>query len=96
MTHALWHREHNRLAKLLRKTTGEEDDEVLFQKARAIVMAEVQVITYNEYLPLLLGPSLAASLASLPYSSNVNGAISTEFASAAFRFGHSMVPNTVR
>ena len=96
MTHALWHREHNRLAKLLHKVQPQWDDEELFQKARLIVMAEVQVITYNEYLPLLLGPEVAASLSSLPYSPSINAAISTEFSCAAFRFGHSMVPNDVR
>ena len=96
MTHTLWHREHNRLAKLLAKIQPGWKDEQLFQEARAIVVAEVQHITYNEYLPVVLGTEVAASLASLTYSPSVSAAISNEFASAAFRFGHSMVPNTVR
>ncbi|MEM7115160.1 MAG: peroxidase family protein, partial [Chloroflexota bacterium] len=53
--HTLFVREHNRLADEIRARhpvlTGEE----VYQAARRIVSAQMQVITYREFLPLLLG-----------------------------------------
>lgn len=50
----LWVREHNRIARRLKELrpcfTGEE----IYQIARKIVGAEIQHITYDEYLPHLL------------------------------------------
>jgi peroxidase len=52
------------------------------------VLGELQAITYNEWLPALLGSGLGAYRG---YDPNVNPSISNKFATAAFRFGHSIV-----
>ena len=86
--HTLWAREHNRIAKELKKLNPNWNNEKLFHTGRKIVGAMLQHITYKEYLPLL---------AKLPkyeeYNEDVNPAIVNSFATAAFRYGHSLVPN---
>lgn len=48
-------REHNRLAINLAKLNRHWPDEILFFESRRILNAEIQHITYNEFLPTVLG-----------------------------------------
>jgi len=88
--HTLFVREHNRLATLLAVQNDSLDDELLYQTTRRIVGAEIQRITYNEFLPALLGPG-APSPEDYDYDSSLTAAISNEFSTAFYRFGHSML-----
>lgn len=81
-------REHNRHADRLFKEHKDWNDEMLYQEARKIVTAEIQVIVYNEFLPALMGQSLPPYKG---YKPTVNPGISNAFAAAAYRNGHSMV-----
>ena len=51
----IWMREHNRVAKILSNLNPTWSSETVFQEARRIVIAELQHITYNKFLPTLLG-----------------------------------------
>lgn len=93
--HTIFVREHNRIATELAEQNPDLSDEELYQKARSIVVAELQVITYNEFLPALLGSD--ALDAYTGYDSSVNPGIANEFSTAAYRFGHSLLsPELVR
>lgn len=87
--HTLFVREHNFWADLLRRIFRRADGDVIYEWARAIVTAELQAITYNEFLPLLLGEDGLPSYQG--YDPNVNPGISNVFATAAYRFGHTML-----
>lgn len=97
--HTLFVREHNRLAGEIASSefpssdlTNAYVDEQIYQKARAVVGALLQKITYYEWLPAILG------FDPLPpyhgYRSGVNPQIANEFSTAVFRIGHTMLPST--
>lgn len=53
--HLLWARHHNYVAENLLKINPRWNDERLFQEAKRIVGAQLQHITYSEFLPVILG-----------------------------------------
>ena len=55
MMHTVWMREHNRISDYFIKLNKNWDDDRLYEVARRITIAQLQHITYNEFLPLLLG-----------------------------------------
>ena len=98
--HTLWVREHNRVARLLAGANPHLADEELYQEARRYVMAQWQNTVYSEFLPIVLGPELHSRFGlsvhgPSQYKKSVQPDISTEFATAAFRFGHSLISKDV-
>ena len=57
----LFMREHNRLAKVIAANHPDWRDERIFQAARRWVIGELQSITYNEFLPAILGKNAVSS-----------------------------------
>ena len=110
--HTLFVREHNRIAAELgaRLDAGEPDltvkrddaiannlvsdqDSFIYESARKLVGAQIQKITYEEFLPTLLGTSPSSTVT---YDANVDASISNEFATAAFRVGHTLLSPTIK
>jgi peroxidase len=87
--HTIFVREHNRLTRLLTRRNRKMPGYEAYERARAIVGAELQVITYGEFLPVLLGPGALAPYAG--YDPSVDPSIANVFSTVAFRFGHSML-----
>ena len=86
--HTIFMREHNRLADLIAPTvTGLSDaekDEVV-TSARKLVGIEIQVITYNEFLPALLGSFAPSTNGN--YDPDLNAEVLNEFSAALFAWG---------
>lgn len=69
-------------------------DEFVYQAARKVVGAQIQQITYKEFLPLLIGEGTLADYDG--YKAYVSADISTEFANAAYRLGHTLLSNQLQ
>ncbi len=87
--HTLFVREHNRLAQeLVEREPGLSGDEI-YQQARMLVGAQIQHITYSEFLPLLLGPMAPGPYRG--YRDDLDASIANSFSTAAYRVGHTML-----
>ncbi|NWH60685.1 PERE peroxidase, partial [Geococcyx californianus] len=89
--HTIFLREHNRLVTELRELNPHWDGEKLYQEGRKIVAAINQIMTYRDYLPLLLAEETSKWIPPYTgYDENVDPTASNVF-SLAFRFGHTSV-----
>ncbi|MGK7897176.1 MAG: peroxidase family protein [Xenococcus sp. (in: cyanobacteria)] len=113
--HTLFAREHNRIAGEIEarlnngdaeiiaqfNNSGLSEDDFIYESARKVVGAKIQIITYNEFLPLLIGSQFhpvdqlfGGGFGIAPfagYDSNIDPSISSEFANAAYRLGHTLL-----
>lgn len=97
--HILFAREHNRIADILSDLNPRWSDEVIFLETQRIVIAELQHIAYNEWLPQVIGSETMQRFNlnihergySTDYNPEINPQITSEFSTAAQRFGHSTV-----
>ena len=90
--HTLFVREHNRLAGIIAKQDLTLSGNDIYQLSRKMVAAQIQAITFNEFLPLLLGSGAIGPYSG--YDPIVNPSIASEFSAAAYRVGHNLLsPN---
>eukprot|EP00178_Gracilaria_changii_P019187 TRINITY_DN55776_c0_g1_i1.p1 TRINITY_DN55776_c0_g1~~TRINITY_DN55776_c0_g1_i1.p1 ORF type:complete len:610 (+),score=76.40 TRINITY_DN55776_c0_g1_i1:858-2687(+) len=90
--HTIFLREHNSIARELKKEFPFMDDELLFQNAKKINEAQWQKIVFEEWYPSITGKSMPLYRG---FDKAVNPTVSLLFSTAAFRVGHTMVGNRV-
>jgi len=91
--HTIFMREHNRIVNTLKELT-KWTSEKLFQVARKISIAVWQNIVYNDYLKLVLGDGWN-ELGNYSFDSSFDGSVTSEFSTAASRFGHAQISNNI-
>ena len=91
--HTLWVREHNRKATEIAENNNGLSGNEIFEEARAWVGALQQVITYNEFLPILLGPNALAPYTG--YDETVDGSMTNTFTTGIYRIGHTMLSGEI-
>jgi len=91
--HTLFVREHNHQVARLHEADPCLTGDQLYDQARAIVIAEIENVTYAEFLPHLLGDRMIEDYEG--HDEDVDPRMAIEFAGAAYRWGHSTVsPHT--
>ena len=86
-------KEHNRKCDEIKAKEPKFTDEQIFQAARHYVMGLIQKITFDDFLPEMLGRSNYEKYVGLykGYNAKINPAIPIEFATGTFRVGHPLL-----
>lgn len=94
-------REHNRIADVLQHLNPHWEDELTFQEARRINIAQYQHISYYEWLPIFLGTENMVKNNLIykttkgsyvnDYDQSIDPAVLNSHATAAFRYFHSQI-----
>ena len=85
--HQIFVREHNHLVDELKSVNPRWSPTKVYLEARKINTAQIQHITYNEFVSLLLDRSLGRYF----YNPQLDASTTNAFATASFRFAHSSV-----
>ncbi|XP_023243050.1 peroxidase-like [Centruroides sculpturatus] len=101
--HTIFMRQHNRIASKLKFENPLWSDDKLYFETRRIISAQVQMITWGEFLPITLGSEnmdyyslWVLEKGYTEYQKQVEPTLMTEFSTAAYRFGHSMIDGLFR
>jgi hypothetical protein len=109
--HQVFHAEHNRLAGQIDELINDQDQEFidawsdesgtwnygerLFQAARFVTEMEYQHLVFEEFARKLVPSIDAGPLNETIYHADIDPAVTAEFAHVVYRFGHSMLTDTV-
>lgn len=106
IVHTVFLREHNRIAKELKKLNPKWSDEILFQESRRINIAQYQNIAYYGWFAGVVGPANVPKLGLFyktsedgyanDYDAKLDPTIINEFISAMFRLPHSLIAGHLR
>lgn len=99
LNHHCYLREHNYISTELHKINPHWSNEKVFQETRRIIIAQMQHITYNHFLPLTLDWHTMRRYGLYSkkrgyenvYDDTVNPSVRNVFGAAAFRYGHSQI-----
>jgi hypothetical protein len=92
--HTLMVREHNRRADAIAAAHRGLSDEEIYQRARRLVIAEIQHVTYEEFIPAILGRNPLPRYAG--YKPHVNPGVAAVFSTAAYRLGHTLLSPVIQ
>ncbi|CAG9135347.1 unnamed protein product [Plutella xylostella] len=95
--HALWVREHNRVARTLASLNPGWGADKLYHEARRVVVAELQHVTYKHWVPAVLGKQFddLYTTYDIGYNSETDPTITNSFATAAFHFISSLMDKDI-
>ncbi|XP_053616584.1 chorion peroxidase-like isoform X2 [Plodia interpunctella] len=101
--HLIWARQHNRLATALAQLNPAWDDDTVYFETRKILGAQMQHITYTEFLPAILGNDVMWALNltvkaegyATVYDPSVDPTVANHFSAAVFRFAHTLLPGLI-
>ncbi|MEO7730338.1 MAG: peroxidase family protein [Kofleriaceae bacterium] len=93
--HILFVREHNFQAARFAQNHPGATDEQIYQGARRIVIAELQHITVDEFIPALFGNATGIGRYT-GYDPRVNPGTSAVFSTAAYRVGHTLLSSSIQ